>query len=114
MENNPIDSLVEARKKAFENSGNLDLTKEERNKYFAAANELADVIEQISFQKIDETSIALVDQNSLSLISKEIASASSELDWSHSHATTANANLGHLSKLVDVGQKFLGFFKRDK
>lgn len=118
MENNtnidPMKSLCDARDNAFESSGNLDLTKEERKQYSDNAEELAALIEQLAEQKVDETSLALSDQSELKNITNEISSTSKEIDWAHPHAQSANSNLGHLSKLVDSGRKFLALFQPNK
>lgn len=108
----PIKSLVEARDAAFKSSGNLNLTKNERKEYSDKAEELAALIEQFAEQKIDVASATLTKQSELKNVTSDITSASKEIDWAHPHAQSANANLGHLSKVIDSGKKFLSLFKR--
>lgn len=110
----PMKSLCDARDKAFESSGNLDLTKEERKQYSDTAEELAALIEQLAEQRIDETSSALSEESELKNVTSEINSMSKEIDWAHPHAQSANANLGHLSKLIDSGRKFMALFQPNK
>lgn len=117
MENNninPMKSLCDARDRAFESAGNLDLTKEERKQYSDQVEELAALIDQLAEQKIDEASSALSDQNELKNVTNEINAASKEIDWAHPHAQSASSNLGHLSKLIDSGRKILALFQQRK
>ncbi|MGD9679900.1 MAG: hypothetical protein AB7W16_01840 [Candidatus Obscuribacterales bacterium] len=117
MENNNIDpmkSLCDARDKAFESSGNLDLTKEERKQYSDSAEELSALIDQLAEQRIDDASSALSEQSELKSITTEINSTSKEIDWAHPHAQSANSNLGHLSKLIDSGRKMFALFQSSK
>lgn len=117
MENNntdPMKSLCDARDRAFQSSGNLDLTKEERKQYSDQVEELAALIDQLAEQKIDEASTALSDQNELKNATNEINAASKEIDWAHPAAQSASLNLGHLSKLIDSGKKLLVLFQQRK
>lgn len=117
MDNNDIDpmkSLCDARDRAFESAGNLDLTKQERKQYSDTAEELAALIDQLSEKKIDEASSALSAQNELKDVTSEISSTSRAIDWAHPNAQSASANLGHLSKLIDSGRKFLDLFQPRK
>lgn len=110
----PMKSLCDARDKAFESSGNLDLTKKERKQYSDTAEELAALVDQLAEQKIDDTSSALSDQSELKNVTSQINSASKEIDWAHPHAQSANSNIGHLSKMIDSGRKFLALFQPNR
>lgn len=110
----PMKSLCDARDKAFDSSGNLDLSVEERRQYSETAEELAALIDLLAEQRIEAASSALSEQSELKSITSEISSTSKEIDWAHPHAQSANANLGHLSKLIDSGRKFLALFQSNK
>ncbi len=108
-----IKLLGEARDNAFKNSTNLDLSEEQRQQYSAKFDELSTLVAQLSATEISNTSAALTQQTELKSVTDEITSNNKRIDWLHTEAHSADANLGHLSKLIDSGKKLLALFKGD-